>query len=463
MSRSLLPLLFVLASPVLLRAQEAPAPDPVAESYRKAAASIDEDLRKALDELAAQRDVIAAEKPPLAIESEKVAADLREKRRQADLARTTREAAEAEAAKSEKDLKVWRDEKLYIESLLGDFQRSTSMSERIADSSEPTGPSKDPIAAGTRVLDRLGLNCGILIEPGRAVAPDGVLTPGKFAEAGPVSLFLSDDGALSGIIGDGPDLRPKVVHSSSNTAAIRDLVEGKAAGIEFDPTLGLAVELEKTETTLLEHTKAGGFWIYPILLLALIALLTAILKWLQLARIKEVAANAVQRVITAMNGGEVETARAEAGRMRHPARRILEQGIDFVRENPGATRDDLEESLYERYLEAGPPLQRGLPLIAIAAATAPLLGLLGTVTGMMETFRLITVFGSGDARQLASGISEALITTEYGLVVAIPSLILHALLSRKVQGIKSTMEMTSLAFLNGVKTDDPSPTLPARA
>jgi biopolymer transport protein ExbB len=139
--------------------------------------------------------------------------------------------------------------------------------------------------------------------------------------------------------------------------------------------------------------------------------------------------------------------------MRHPARRILEQGIDFVKENPGASRDDLEESLYERYLEAGPSLQRGLPLIAIAAATAPLLGLLGTVTGMMETFRLITVFGSGDARQLASGISEALITTEYGLVVAIPALILHALLSRKVQGVKSTMEMTSLAFLNGVKNE----------
>ncbi|MEQ1843051.1 MAG: MotA/TolQ/ExbB proton channel family protein, partial [Verrucomicrobiales bacterium] len=154
--------------------------------------------------------------------------------------------------------------------------------------------------------------------------------------------------------------------------------------------------------------------------------------------------------------GDAEKAYSETKQMRHPARSILEQGIVFVKENSGASRDDLEESLYERYLEAGPPLQRGLPLIAIAAATAPLLGLLGTVTGMMETFRLITVFGSGDARQLASGISEALITTEYGLVVAIPALILHALLSRKVQGVKSTMEMTSLAFLNGIKNNEPA-------
>lgn len=440
-------------------AEETPAPGPASaassEAYRKAADSIDADLRIALDELSAARAVIAAEKPALATESEKIAADLRDKRRKADLARTSREAAEAEAEKAEKDLKVWRDEKLYIESLLGDFRRTAQLSESIpipSSGSEAPLPS-DSLALGDRVVDRLGLNRGILVEPGSAVAPDGTLTPGKFAQAGPVRLFRSEDGSLAGIVGDDSDLRPKVVHSSKNAESIHSLIEGRAAPVEFDPSLGLAVELEKTETNLIEHTKAGGFWIYPILLLAAVGLVTSIVKWIQLSRIREVAAPAVQRVIGAMNSGESDKARTEAGRLKHPARRILEQGIDFVQENPGATRDDLEESLYERFLEAGPPLQRGLPLIAIAAATAPLLGLLGTVTGMMETFRLITVFGSGDARQLASGISEALITTEYGLVVAIPALIVHALLSRKVQGIKSTMEMTSLAFLNGVKNE----------
>ena len=449
MMRSVL-LLIAFVWPALASAQRPPETAPAVEAYRKAAASIDADLRTALDELASQRATIATEKPPLAVEAERIASDLREKRRQADLARTTREGAEAEIEKSEKDLKVWRDEKLYIESLLGDFRRTAEANELVPTTDAAKSTPTEPLAIGGRVLDRLGLNRGILVEPGSAVAPDGVLTPGKFAAAGPVRLFLSDDGTLSGIIGDGPDLRPKVVHSSANTASIQALVEGKPAAVEFDPTLGLAVELEKTKETLLEHTKAGGFWIYPIILLALIALLAALVKWFQLAKIKEVAAMSVQRVINALNSGDAEKALSETKQMRHPARKILEQGITFVKENPGASRDDLEESLYERYLEAGPPLQRGLPLIAIAAATAPLLGLLGTVTGMMETFRLITVFGSGDARQLASGISEALITTEYGLVVAIPSLILHALLSRKVQGVKSTMEMTSLAFLNGI-------------
>jgi biopolymer transport protein ExbB len=445
--------LLILSGMAALPAQEASPSVSSAESYRQAAASIDADLRAALDELASVRATIAKEKPPLAVEAERIAADLREKRRKADLARTSRETAEADAEKAEKELRVWRDEKLYIESLLGEFRRTAEQNELANSGASPATPAPDPLAIGSRVVGRLGLNRGILVEPGRAVAPDGTLTPGRFVEAGPVRLFLSDDAALAGLIGDGPDLRPKVVHPAKDADAIRSLVEGRPAPVEFDPTLGLAVELAKTETTLLEHTKAGGFWIYPILILAAVALLAALVKWLQLSRIREVAAASVQHVISAMNAGDVEKARSEAGRMRHPARRILEQGIDFVKENPGASRDDLEESLYERYLEAGPSLQRGLPLIAIAAATAPLLGLLGTVTGMMETFRLITVFGSGDARQLASGISEALITTEYGLVVAIPALILHALLSRKVQGVKSTMEMTSLAFLNGVKNE----------
>ncbi len=80
---------------------------------------------------------------------------------------------------------------------------------------------------------------------------------------------------------------------------------------------------------------------------------------------------------------------------------------------------------------------------------------------MIETFRLINIFGTGDAKSLASGISEALVTTEFGLIVAIPALILHALLSRKVQGIKSAMEMTSLAFLNGIEPGKKATSNPA--
>ena len=100
-----------------------------------------------------------------------------------------------------------------------------------------------------------------------------------------------------------------------------------------------------------------------------------------------------------------------------------------------------------------------LPFIAIAAASAPLLGLLGTVTGIINTFKLITVFGSGDVKTLSGGISEALITTEFGLIIAIPSLLLHAFLSRKAKGIVHRMETTAVAFLNklGRGSEEPAP------
>jgi len=78
------------------------------------------------------------------------------------------------------------------------------------------------------------------------------------------------------------------------------------------------------------------------------------------------------------------------------------------------------------------------------------LGLLGTVTGIINTFKLITVFGTGDVKTLSGGISEALITTKFGLIVAIPSLLLHAFLSRKARGVVDQMEKAAVAFINQV-------------
>lgn len=444
---------FAMLSEPRSHAQEPPV---AGSDLATAAASIDRDLRAALDELAALRATIAAEKPPLANEAEKIAADLREKRRQADLARTSKDGAEADLAKAEADLKAWRDEKLYIESLFLDFRRTWETSKGLAMLPQPGEPAPADAATANPALAALVLGQlqgggAVATIPGEAVAADGRLVPGTFAKAGPVHWFLATDGSLSGLVGEGSDLRPRVVDRSVPAGAIAALIEGKSASLSFDPTMGSAVALSETETDLLTHVKQGGFWVYPILLLALIALVAAILKWVQLSRIREFSAASVQKVLGALNDGRPAEAMTAASGIRHPARTLLERGIAIVSENPKASRDDVEEALFEKFLESTPRLQRGLPLIAIASATAPLLGLLGTVTGMMETFRLITVFGTGDAKSLASGISEALITTEFGLVVAIPALIAHSLLSRKIQGIKSVMEMTSLAFLNGIK------------
>jgi len=92
--------------------------------------------------------------------------------------------------------------------------------------------------------------------------------------------------------------------------------------------------------------------------------------------------------------------------------------------------------LDEIVLSLNRSLTRSLPLIGVLAAVAPLLGLLGTVTGMMSTFEVMSMFGTGNAKGMAGGISEALITTETGLIIAIPGLYMKNFLERRAQGLR---------------------------
>lgn len=445
-------LLIGLASCLPLIAQDKTKDD---AAFAEVIKTIDSDLETALGDLAKQRTAIAKEKIPLAKETNQLSADLREARRLADLAKVSREAAADEVEKHEGELKAWRDEKVYLESLFLDFRKSyeaVNSLPRVEADRELLNQSnfEGRSTLITKTLDRLNAAETVSALPGSALSEDGVFVEGTFAEVGPVSWFVSADTKLAGLVTTGDQLQPEVVPAGNSAKAVEALLNGDEAGVTFDPTLGSALAMVETKPSPIEHIKKGGFWIYPILFLGLIALLAAIGKWLQISRIKEVRPAAVQSVIDALNNGKIDSAREEASAMRHPSRKILDQGINAYSENKSVSRDDLEEQLFEKFLEAQPPLQSWLPVIAIASATAPLLGLLGTVTGMIETFRMINIFGTGDAKSLASGISEALVTTEFGLIVAIPALILHALLSRKVSAIKANMEMTSLAFLNGI-------------
>ena len=128
----------------------------------------------------------------------------------------------------------------------------------------------------------------------------------------------------------------------------------------------------------------------------------------------------------------------------------MQRCLTYVKAGP----DVVEEVLYEQLIGVQNKLQSWLPFIAITAATAPLLGLLGTVSGMIRTFNVITISGTGDAKPLAGGISEALVTTLFGLIVAIPALIIHALLSRRCQGIFQNTEKLGLTFVNGLRNKD---------
>jgi biopolymer transport protein ExbB len=133
-----------------------------------------------------------------------------------------------------------------------------------------------------------------------------------------------------------------------------------------------------------------------------------------------------------------------------PVFRVLAAGLAARK----ATREVLDSVLEEAILKELPRLEKFLPTLQVLAAIAPLLGLLGTVTGMINTFQVITVYGAGDPRMMSGGISEALITTELGLAVAIPIILLHTWFARRVDVIIGDMEEKSVSLSIALQNRD---------
>jgi biopolymer transport protein ExbB len=134
-------------------------------------------------------------------------------------------------------------------------------------------------------------------------------------------------------------------------------------------------------------------------------------------------------------------------------------------ENFYGNRKVLEEAIFEKLIDVKPKLERFLPFLALTASTGPLLGLLGTVLGIIKTFQAMVIYGTGNAKNFSAGISEALITTAEGLIVAIPVLILHGLMKGLAKGKAGEVESIAIAMVNGTSELDkrhmPYPEKPA--
>ena len=193
--------------------------------------------------------------------------------------------------------------------------------------------------------------------------------------------------------------------------------------MSFDPTLGQAALIQQESVSILEHLALGGFWMIPICLFGLLALVTGVWKWLTLRRVKLPSVPEFEAL--------ARDSAVEIGQYRGETKELVSRLLAAEAAAMGVQEAELDVA----YQEFKFKMNRWLPVIALTAGVSPLLGLLGTVTGMIKTFQLISIFGAGDAKLLSSGISEALITTEFGLVVAIPALVFHAYLQRRVKKI----------------------------
>ncbi len=225
------------------------------------------------------------------------------------------------------------------------------------------------------------------------------------------------------------------------------LFKGESVDLAVDVSGGKARAIAEIQSDPLELFQKGGVWLWPILAIALVSVFCGVMKFLQLAKISEPNSQWVAGILNAVRSGDLDSAKQIAQSCNHPAAEMMRTSLDYI----SAGADVVEEVVYEHLIGVQSKLQKWLPFIAVTAATAPLLGLLGTVSGMIRMFNVITVTGTGDVKPMAGGISEALVTTLFGLVVAIPALVLHTMLSRKSNGVVQNTEKLGLTFVNGLR------------
>jgi len=304
-------------------------------------------------------------------------------------------------------------------------------------------------------FDRLFKSVGGYKFQGKCELADGTIIDGNYAIIGPIGVF-SDSATSSGLVSINPlsagneiagaKLEKILTKPFAPEKEMADVTTSGQGTLFLDVKLGQALDIRNLTESLPEHIKKGGLVMWPILIIAAAAFLISIFKVFEIASVKKGKIKDLEVILEHLNNDRADDALVYARGIKGPVGEMLVAALEHI----DSDEDLIEEILYERMLSTQPKLERFLPFIAVTAATAPLLGLLGTVTGMINTFKLITIFGTGDATQLSSGISEALITTEFGLVIAIPTLIAHALLSRMSKGVLGSMERTAVGLVNGL-------------
>jgi biopolymer transport protein ExbB len=207
----------------------------------------------------------------------------------------------------------------------------------------------------------------------------------------------------------------------SMAAALANASPGDIVGTAIDPSRGSLLGLLIQAPSLPERIDQGGIVGYVIIVLGIVGLLIAVWRLLYLSGV---------------GTGIRKQLKNEAPNEKNPLGRILKVYDD----NIDSDTETLELKLDEAILREAPSLEKWQGGIKVLAAVAPLLGLLGTVTGMIATFQAITLFGTGDPKLMAGGISQALVTTVLGLCVAIPLVLLHSWVAGRSRALIEILE-----------------------
>ncbi len=291
-------------------------------------------------------------------------------------------------------------------------------------------------------------------------------TPGKgiFLRLGVVTSSYRDDktGQVAMMLKNAPgtsfttfdwheDLPVATVKSLTQMMQVLDKQSGKVVMLPVDVLLTQNATKSYTHeskkgflSTLMGTVKTGGIFMWPLLIIPFIVVGLFILKLLQLLRAR--GSHAYEEAFSKLEKGDMTGAAAISA--KYPgnlALRILSAAASLKQ---GVHRNEAEKTIRELMLYQVPKLERHLTTLSVLAAAAPLLGLLGTVSGLIAMFQIITEHGVNDPKLLAGGIGEALIATETGLLIAIPTLLGHNYLANRVDDAVAEAEYHGMKALN---------------
>jgi len=423
----------------------------------QAAANAQKDLDAALSQLSGERARIQSEKVPLNEELSRLENELSSLKRTYDETTRAQDTHALELGNLEAATKLRSDETTYIANLLDEYTRGfesslhVSEAPRFSSAIDAAKNARDDADLSTtqkldkqvhvlRVsLDRLLDLVGGTRYPGKAVDAQGMVADGEFAAVGPVVLFAARGGSPAGLA---------IPQAGSALAAIRGLGKTEDAGVAqitstgdgtlpLDPSRGGALKELMHRGSLIGYFKKGGPIMYPLLVVSILALTVILERLVFLTREKSNRQpKVVEAILAAVAEGDVNRA-IRAG----------EGTTDFVARALTYAMRHREKSLSNALVRAGANevhrFNRGISILDTCITAAPLLGLLGTVTGMMGSFGMLGGAELSAPAQITGGIAEALIATAFGLTIAISCLIPMSYLHGQANGARHEIEDTS--------------------
>ena len=434
-----------------------PAPPKSGDVLASASSKAQKDLDAALRELTATREKIAGEKVPMSQALSKAEDDLAIARKQLETAQRTRDLRNLDQSTLKAEIKQREDENMYMLNLLNEFSRNfgekglhiterTGHREKLdlakAAHENTTATREDKyqhsFAVVEAALTRLEDLMGGVTYPGAALDAKGGLVEGKFAQVGPMVLFSNPDGSVAGFASEAKGSKEPVVkgaeHSKLFGASFAALTSGQEGVIPSDFTMGQALRNLSNKNSIVRTFIHGGPIMWPMLFVAIAAVIVSLERtlfiFMENRRRNE---SQVEQIFSLVEKGD-----------RPGAIRIAESSTDYVARVLGFALAHAELSISQAISKASAQeiqrFTRGLPILDTIITAAPLLGLLGTVVGMMNTFSMMGGDELGAPAAITGGIAEGLIATAFGLLIAIACLFPNSYLNAKVETVQHEVD-----------------------